>query len=145
MKLASCSLLLATLASFANQLENKQRNFTLYCTHSKTVQCINWCSNVIKCVRPFKINIKTDQRGTNRKKMTRSVMTESSLNSVYSLILRGPNQKGECREKAVRFPHLQLRRQVSETSGTHHYCLWYIWSLNIHTYCMWWILAQKIK
>jgi hypothetical protein len=34
MKLASRSLLLATLASLAKQLENKQHNFTLYCTHS---------------------------------------------------------------------------------------------------------------
>ena len=41
-KLASRCLLLATLASLANQPENKQHNFTLYCTQSKTMQCINW-------------------------------------------------------------------------------------------------------
>jgi hypothetical protein len=35
-------LLLAKLASLANQPENKQHNFTLYCMHSKTLQCINW-------------------------------------------------------------------------------------------------------
>ena len=39
--IVSCDWLLrlATLASLANQLEYKQHNFTLCCTHSKTMQC----------------------------------------------------------------------------------------------------------
>ena len=53
-KLASHCLLLATLASIANQLENRQHHFTLYCMHSKTVQGINWwqkqCNQVCKSI-----------------------------------------------------------------------------------------------
>ena len=55
-------VIVSYISLFSKPARKQLHNFKLYCTHSKTVQCIycwsEWRSNVIKSVRAFKIYIK---------------------------------------------------------------------------------------